>query len=204
MIIESRPDTISPSSSELLSHKQVSQENRMDDTLQQEENTKSKGHCSHCNGCNTHGDKVEISKEARERQAEERETRELQQRDREVRNHEQAHIVASGRIPVSGPIYTYEKGPDGRMYAVAGEVNFRLPPTQSPKEKLELAQQLRRMALAPAQPSPKDRMVAAKAAQKVSNARIEMMKERQEETDRLNVEESIQWGFSIISGQLDE
>lgn len=134
---------------------------------------------------NLDGDSVAISKEAQARQLAQREIQKLQQRDREVRNHEQAHVVASGRIAVSGPTYTYKKGPDGRMYAVGGKVNFHMPNAQSPQEKIELAQQLRRMALAPAQPSTKDRMVAAQATQKISQARLELAKETQEELEEL-------------------
>lgn len=199
MIIQSRPDAVALSSIEVSSQASPSQEHRIDSTQKAEkENKESSGYS------NTDGDSVEISKEARERQLEERQIRELQQRDREVRNHEQAHVVASGRIPVSGPIYTYEKGPDGRMYAVGGEVNFRMPPAQSPQEKIDLAQQLRRMALAPAQPSTKDRMVAAQAAQKISQARMELIKETQEEVEELrDTPTTEQSTYSAISGQLD-
>ncbi len=114
---------------------------------------------------------------------ERREVMQMQRRDQEVRQHEQAHIAASGRIPVSGPTYRMERGPDGRMYVTEGEVNFRLPPAQSPDEKLELAQQQRRMALAPANPSSTDLRVAAQAAQKISAARAEKTAEDRTESE---------------------
>lgn len=114
------------------------------------------------------------------------EIREMQSRDLEVRNHEQAHISASGRIATSAPIYKYEKGPDGKMYVTEGSVRFSMPPSNSPEEKLQLAQQLRRMALAPANPSSKDRQVAAKASQKISNAQKEVREEARKELENKN------------------
>ncbi len=110
-----------------------------------------------------------------------RQLRELQSRDRQVRNHEQAHIAASGRIATTGPQYEYEKGPDGRNYAVGGSVSYNMPPASSPAEELRLAQQLRRMALAPMDPSPKDRAVAAKASTKEVRAKQDIRAERAEE-----------------------
>ncbi len=107
--------------------------------------------------------------------------RELQARDREVRAHEQAHVAASGRIPVSGPQYEYETGPDGKRYAVGGSVNYRVPPASSPEEELRLAQQLRRMALAPMDPSPQDRATAGKATAKAAQANQDIREERAEE-----------------------
>gem|GEM_PF-5594133 len=125
----------------------------------------------------------------------------LQQQDREIRQHEQAHLAAIGRIPTSGPIYRLAKGPDGRLYVIGGRVNFLMPPAQSAQEKLELARQLRKMALAPAQPSAKDRSVAAQAAQQINQARRELAAE-----ERLAAENgkgpSAHTGFGITAGQL--
>ena len=52
------------------------------------------------------------------------EVRELQARDREVRAHEEAHKAAAGHLALGGPTYEYERGPDGREYAVGGEVQI--------------------------------------------------------------------------------
>lgn len=121
------------------------------------------------------GLKNELSKE------ELREVRELQVRDQQVRAHEQAHVSASGRIATSAPNYDYETGPDGRKYAVGGSVSYSMPPASTPEEELLLAQQLRRMALAPMDPSPKDRATAAKAATKEAKANREIREDRAEE-----------------------
>ncbi len=106
--------------------------------------------------------------------------RELQVRDRQVRAHEQAHVAASGRIAVSAPHYEFETGPDGRQYVVGGSVNYNMPASGSAEDKLLLAQQLRRMAMAPADPSPKDRATAAKATGKEARARQEIREEEAE------------------------
>jgi hypothetical protein len=116
---------------------------------------------------------------------EKKEVESLKKRDREVRIHEQAHIAASGNIPVSGPVYTFKKGPDGNMYVVDGHVNFTLPKGNTPDEKLQIAQQLRRLALAPANPSSKDRQVAAKASEKINSANKEKREENLEKIENV-------------------
>jgi hypothetical protein len=101
------------------------------------------------------------------------EVRELQKRDREVRAHEAAHRAAAGGL-ASGGSYTYTRGPDGRSYAVAGEVSIRMPSTNSPEQRLRQAETVRRAALAPADPSPQDRQVAAQATAMAAQARGEI------------------------------
>ena len=49
----------------------------------------------------------------------------LQQRDAEVRAHEAAHAAAAGMLG-GGASYDYVTGPDGRQYAVGGEVPVRI------------------------------------------------------------------------------
>lgn len=105
---------------------------------------------------------------------------ELQARDREVRAHEQAHASVGGALAGS-PSYEYESGPDGRRYAVAGEVPIELREGRTPEETLRNAQTVRRAALAPAEPSPQDRSVAAAASQMEARARSEINEERAEE-----------------------
>jgi hypothetical protein len=51
-----------------------------------------------------------------------REIEELRRRDREVHQHENAHKAAGGRYAIGGPTYEYRLGPDGRRYAISGEV----------------------------------------------------------------------------------
>ncbi len=113
-------------------------------------------------------------------QAEKMAVRDLQAKDRQVRAHEQAHVAASGRISVSAPMYEYETGPDGRRYAVGGSVNYNVPQARTPEEEKLLAQQLRQMALAPMDPSPKDRSIAAEASVKESKATREIIQDKME------------------------
>ncbi len=104
--------------------------------------------------------------------------RELQKNDREVRAHEQAHAAALGPYKKGGPKYQFERGPDGRQYAVGGLVPVDLSPEKTPEETRRKAQTIRRAALAPKDPSGADYQVAAKAAQMEATARAEISKER--------------------------
>ncbi len=105
----------------------------------------------------------------------------LQQRDRQVRAHEQAHKAAGGRYVRGGARYQYRTGPDGRHYAVGGEVSIDTSEASSPEATIRKAQAVKRAALAPAQPSPQDRQVAAQAAQMEQQARAELARQRQEQ-----------------------
>jgi hypothetical protein len=103
----------------------------------------------------------------------------LQARDTAVRAHEQAHISAGGSLVTSGPSYTYQKGPDGVNYAVGGEVKIDTSKEQNdPEATIQKAQQIRRAALAPADPSAKDRAVAAQATQLITEAQAELQKQQ--------------------------
>ena len=87
----------------------------------------------------------------------------LSARDREVRQHEQAHLAASGGLAKGGASYSMQKGPDGKAYAVGGEVSIDVSPGKSPEETLRKARIIQAAALAPADPSGQDRSVAAAA-----------------------------------------
>ncbi|MFW5733529.1 MAG: putative metalloprotease CJM1_0395 family protein [Oceanidesulfovibrio sp.] len=104
---------------------------------------------------------------------------ELRQRDQEVRAHEQAHIAAGGGHVVGGARYTHTQGPDGRQYAVSGEVSIDTSKVPGdPHGTIEKAKTVRRAALAPAQPSGQDRNVAAKAQTMEAEARMELVQQR--------------------------
>jgi hypothetical protein len=87
----------------------------------------------------------------------------LQKRDAEVRAHEAAHQAAAGAAGGAAS-FTYTTGPDGRSYAVSGEVHVQMATGRTPEETIRNAQRLRSAALAPADPSAQDRAVAAEAA----------------------------------------
>ncbi|MEL6716717.1 MAG: putative metalloprotease CJM1_0395 family protein, partial [Planctomycetota bacterium] len=109
---------------------------------------------------------------------EETEVRELQARDKEVRAHEEAHKAAAGDLALGGPTYEYDKGPDGRDYAVGGEVQIALKEGETPEETADNARRARRAALAPAEPSSQDLKVAAEAAQMEAEANRAAAEER--------------------------
>ncbi len=87
---------------------------------------------------------------------------ELSHRDLQVKAHEAAHLAAAGGL-AGAPSYTYETGPDGRSYAVGGEVPIDLSGGGSPEETLARARRIRAAATAPVDPSPQDLAVAAAA-----------------------------------------
>lgn len=102
---------------------------------------------------------------------EQRALQELKRRDIEVRRHEQAHLAAGGQYVRGGANFSYTTGPDGRRYATGGEVSIDVSAERTPKATIRKMQIVRRAALAPAQPSPQDRQVAAQASQKEAEAR---------------------------------
>ncbi|WP_206197899.1 putative metalloprotease CJM1_0395 family protein [Thiomicrospira sp. S5] len=107
---------------------------------------------------------------------------ELKSRDREVKAHEQAHLAAGGQHVTGGANYSYQTGPDGRRYAIGGEVGIDTSPVSGdPQATLAKAQQIRAAALAPAEPSSQDRKVAAQASQMAAEARADIMDTKQEE-----------------------
>lgn len=107
--------------------------------------------------------------------------REMKSRDREVRAHEQAHLSAAGALANGGMNLEYERGPDGKRYAISGRVSLSLRRGRTPEETMRLARQAQQAALAPADPSPQDRRVAAKAAEMQREARQELQRTNEEE-----------------------
>ena len=106
----------------------------------------------------------------------------LKARDREVRAHEAAHAAAAGPLAKGGPSFTFQRGSDGRLYAVGGEVNIDTGGISGdPEATIQKARQLRAAANAPANPSAQDRAVAAQATRMEAQARRELQQERTEE-----------------------
>ena len=112
--------------------------------------------------------------ETQQLRQEQLEIAELASRDREVRAHEQAHAAVGGAY-AGAPTYTYSRGPDGKRYAIGGEVSIDSSPIPNDPEatlrKMELVQ---RAALAPAEPSAQDLRVAAQAQALAAQARAEL------------------------------
>jgi hypothetical protein len=53
---------------------------------------------------------------------------ELEARNREVLAHEASHMAAAGAYIKGGASYTYQIGPDGKAYAIGGEVSVDMSP----------------------------------------------------------------------------
>ncbi|HNY30521.1 MAG TPA: putative metalloprotease CJM1_0395 family protein [Fibrobacteria bacterium] len=100
--------------------------------------------------------------------------RRMKETDRKVRAHEQAHLSAAGDSAQGGMRLETKVGPDGKPYAVSGEVSIKVSGGRTPEESLRKAQTAHRAALAPADPSPQDLKVAQKAAQAEHQARQQM------------------------------
>jgi len=115
-------------------------------------------------------------------EAEQKKVRELQERDRKVRAHERAHLMAAGDLARGGANFIYQIGPDGKRYAVGGEVHLDCSEVpDDPQATIRKAERVQRAALAPADPSPQDRRVAAEAAAMANRARQELAREKMEQ-----------------------
>lgn len=118
----------------------------------------------------------------------------LQERDREVRAHEAAHIAAAGGL-AGGASFSYQTGPDGRAYAVGGEVSIDTSPVNGdPQATIQKAQTIRAAALSPAQPSGADQAVAAAASKMAASARIELSAKDAEEQQQIKDDSSTEEG----------
>lgn len=99
----------------------------------------------------------------------------LQKRDQEVRSHESAHAAVGGSV-TGAPSFSFERGPDGKNYAVNGEVSVDLSPVAGdPRATIAKMQTVHAAALAPINPSSQDKQVAAAATQTIAQAQTEIL-----------------------------
>jgi hypothetical protein len=106
---------------------------------------------------------------------------ELQATDTAVHAHERAHIAAGGGVIRGGAVFTYEKAPDNKLYAVAGEVGIDVSEGNTPEETITKMQTVRSAALAPSDPSSADYQVASTATILQLKAQLELSKTKQTE-----------------------
>lgn len=91
--------------------------------------------------------------------------------DQKVRQHEAAHQASSGGL-AGAATFQYATGPDGKKYAVGGEVNIDTSAVPNdPEATIRKLQQVQRSALAPSDPSPQDLRVAEQANKSEAQAR---------------------------------
>jgi SprA-related family len=109
--------------------------------------------------------------------AEQAELNSLKARDNKLRQHEQAHVAASAGLNVSKAAFTYQRGPDGVQYAVAGDVRIDASPGNNAKDSLARGELIVDVALAPADPTPGDRSVAAVGRNMAQQASAELARD---------------------------
>ena len=118
-------------------------------------------------------------------EAEEKTLQALKLRDVEVKAHERAHASAGGTT-TGAPSYTFELGPDGKKYAVEGEVSVDLSIIEGdPRATIAKLQKVHEAALAPVEPSSQDIKVANSAAQLIAQAQSELLAEQLEEPTKV-------------------
>jgi hypothetical protein len=109
--------------------------------------------------------------------AEQSEVQKLQEIDKRVKAHEQAHLSAGAGLISGGASYNYTMGPDGKIYAVGGEVKIDISPiADNPRATIQKMEKVISAALAPVDPSSQDRAVAANASQIELSAEMELSK----------------------------
>lgn len=106
----------------------------------------------------------------------------LQSRDKEVRQHELAHANTGGSTTGS-PAYSFEVGPDGKKYAISGEVDVDLSSVPGdPQATITKMQKVHAAALAPATPSSQDIRVAASASRVILAAQSEILAQQTDDS----------------------
>lgn len=122
--------------------------------------------------------------------------------DRHVRAHEQAHLEVAGPYATGGPSYTYALGPDGKRYAVGGEVSLDAGPDPAgPEATIQKAKIIQAAANAPVDPSTQDRMVAIQASmmEAVAEAQIAAQQRKAKSGYSGNTEVEAARIFSLIA-----
>lgn len=130
-------------------------------------------------------DSLDSAQQARQQAQQEQQVQQvvsqLKLRDQEVRAHEMAHLAVAGQY-ARGMSFTYQTGPDGKQYAIGGEVGIDTSPVAGdPQATMDKALIIQRAALAPAEPSSQDRKVAQQATQMLAEARAELMAQQAQE-----------------------
>ncbi|MDZ7641800.1 MAG: putative metalloprotease CJM1_0395 family protein [Desulfurivibrio sp.] len=113
----------------------------------------------------------------------------LQQTETRVRAHEMAHLAVAGPYVKGGASFSHTTGPDGRKYVTGGEVSIDTSKEPTPEATLRKMRIIRAAAMAPADPSPQDRKVAAQANTVMAQASQELEMARMEQQHQANRQE---------------
>jgi hypothetical protein len=104
----------------------------------------------------------------------------LQQIDRSVRAHEQAHISAGRGVVTSAANFSYTYGPDGKQYAVGGEVGIDTSAEKKPEANIDKGIRIQAAALAPRDPSSQDYRVASVGSRLEAQGRSDLARQQSE------------------------
>lgn len=107
----------------------------------------------------------------------------LQQAEKSVRVHEQAHKAVSVDV-TSGIMYTHTTSPDNERYITGGEVSITAGTSSKEEEILQILENVRDAALAPADPSPQDLRIAASTNAQIQQIQSKLTGVEVDETDQ--------------------
>lgn len=113
--------------------------------------------------------------------AQRKQVEELRRIDATVREHEAAHLRNGRGVVTSGASFSFTYGPDGKAYAVAGEVGIDTSPEQKPEANIDKGRAIQVAALAPRDPSPQDYRVASVGGQLESRGRSDLADQQVQE-----------------------
>jgi len=158
-----------------LANTSISEQNQ-EENNQEKKNTKEP--INSADGAEEQTNSINAEEQTRAQELEqERVINQLKSRDQEVRSHEAAHASVGGSVTGS-PNFSYEQGPDGKRYAVGGEVSVDLSSVKGdPKATIAKMQKVHAAALAPVHPSIQDTQVASTAAHIILQAQSELLAE---------------------------
>ena len=100
-----------------------------------------------------------------------------------VTQHQQAKASVGGQY-ASSPQYLWTVGPDGKRYAVSGNVALDVSPESEPESTVSKMEIVKRAALAPQQPDPQDRRIALVAEGLRAEALLQIREQRQIEMEK--------------------
>jgi hypothetical protein len=145
-------------------------------------------------------DKQQIEQEKAKAEVVEQQVTHLKARDAEVRAHELAHASVGGAA-AGAPSYDFKTGPDGRRYAVGGEVSIDISEVKGdPRATIAKMNKVKAAALAPVDPSGQDKRIAATATTKIQQAHADLVVENNTESSTSASKENLRVDSADDSG----
>lgn len=131
----------------------------------------------------------------------------LTARDLEVRAHEMAHQMVGGSL-AGAMSFSYQIGPDNKLYAIGGEVPISIETSENPQETISNMQQIKAAALAPSNPSGADLQIASTASKIEMDAKAQLNSQQEQEkqeskNDKIDIKNS-QDEKENLSEQIDK